>query len=517
MKVTKQLLTVLMAVIVALGGFTVILSSINPGFEGAKCWFYGMDFIGSDWSDWSGSGFHAYHEGEDPLMTLNRVADMTDTVYWSSFNTPNDAGVGHRWWSSSGFGGWREKPHLKVQVESNIMLSDITRQGDPDPLDFNEAQPLDGRRIEYWSMKSTKMTETDEKVLYEYELTKESFLITPAEFWVGFYLVPSQDDAGTGSGWREGTWSDMTGWFMLDFHVWDNAYYDEWMNDPQDEVLTTEYGGTIISQEKKLDPDGYRGGFPIAGWIQGWERAGWTSAGGDSQSPVWYDLRGAETGSYTQEQLWDLHDILMAKTEFSPSMVGSFISLYDSPDRAFSYAEPSFTDFDNSDELVQEVKTPDTSMQKVMYFPINVESFGTYAVDQGWWGLMGWKVYYPSAYFRIRLIYGVYGSFKYLWTEEVTKPFLNETTGEYEGGLDYPDEFERHGTTIIHTTGPLSPFGDLAGGLSGWFGNPLNQIWTLFIILIVIIVFVTALNPGIWSQIAKLYGTSKKGRKGWKT
>jgi len=492
------------------------LGTIQPGFEGAKCNFYGANF---NWDEFEGEDvLHRYQDAEDPILYRdhhNIIGTLVgeEKVYWSSYATPNDAGIGWYEWKYPWSKEERERPHIKVHVESNVQLEHITRQGDPDPLAWNLDNPLEGRRIEYWSKKGTKTTETEDIVTYEYELTKESFLITPAEFWVGCYLVPAQDEAGTDSGWREGEWSDMTLWFRLDFHVWDNAYFDDWLDDPEDQVYTTEYGGTVISKDKKIEPDAYRGGFPIAGWIQGWEKAGWTSdiIAGEQQSPIWYEVKGDETATYTDAQLYELRDKLMSKVEFSPGMVGQFISLYDEPEAQFSY-EPSNTNY-QTDSLAQSVKTPDTSMKKTMYFPINVENFGTYAEAQGFMGLFGWKVYYPSCYFRVRMIYGVYGTFKYLWTEQVTKPFYNDTSGEYEGGLNYPKTIERHGTTVIHTSGPLTPFADLAGGIGDWFSNPFNQLWTFFIIMVIFVLIVTALNPGLWGSLALAYKGTKKSSK----
>lgn len=500
------------------------LGTINPGFEGAKCNFYGAYF---NWDGYEGEDvLHRYQDAEDPLLLYQRhsvIGPLMEEhrVSWTSMATPNDAGIGWRYWhvTSPISSETKEYPHLNIHVESNVQLQHITKQGNPDPLGWNIDNPLEGRRIEYWSKKGTKTTETEDTVTYEYELTKESFLITPAEFWVGFYLIPSQEETGgTASGWREGEWSDITFWFRLDFHVWDNAYHDEWMHDPENEVYTTEYGGIVTSQQKLVAPDAYRGGFPIAGWIQGWEKAGTTSdiLSGEQQSPIWYDVKsGIESKLYTDDQLHALRDILMSKCEFSPGMLGQFISLYDEPEVQFRY-EPRNTNY-QSDSLASSVKTPDSAMKKVMYFPINVENFGTYAEGKGIMGTSGWNVYYPSTYFRVRMIYGVYGTFKYLWTEEVTKPFVvtDPVTGNttYPGGLDYPKTIEIHGTTVIHTSGPLTPFADLAGGIGDWFSNPFNQLWTFLIIMVIVMLGFTALNPGVWGSLALAYKGTKKSSK----
>jgi len=138
-------------------------------------------------------------------------------------------------------------------------------------------------------------------------------------------------------------------------------------------------------------------------------------------------------------------------------------------------------------------------MKETMFFPINILNFGTLSEGSL---LSGYTIFYPSCYLRIRMLYGVYGNFKYLWTEELAR----------DPDIKYPDEddLERHGTTVIHTSGPLSPFADLVGGIGGWFSNPFNQLWTFFIIMVIVIVIVTFFNPGLWAGIIGAYQSGRK-------
>jgi hypothetical protein len=432
------------------------ISVLNPGFEGPKCYFYGTNLLLPQ--DWDGANvLHRYQDAE-PYLAYHEYYGAWDKISWGTVATPNDAVLNWQYHPTSGLGGTIAKPELGIHVESNIQLQDINRQGDP--LGWNTTDPMNAEYIEYWTKTAIK-TETADKIQYHYEVNKESFLLVPVEFWVGFYLVPSQSNAGTFSGWREGEWQNILVWFRLDFNIWDNAYYDPWLDDPQINVFDSLYGGQILNQNKTAD---YRGGFPIAGWIQGWEKAGFTSdtSAGEQESSLWYNVKGGNVNQqYTVDQLASLKDSLMAKCEFAPGMVGQFITLYDSPDAAFTY-ELSEQDF--SESVTQDVKSPDSSMKKVMYFPINIANFGTFADGNVW---NGFKIYYPSAYFRVRMIYGVYGNFTYLWTEEVTKP-------TDQGGLDYPATIETHGTTIISTPGIWTQMGSL--------------LWIIIAIVIIIIV-----------------------------
>jgi hypothetical protein len=467
------------------------LSSLwNPGFEGAKCIFYGVDFRFAE--DWEGTyQLHRYQDAE-PVLATHQYLGFWDKIYWGSTATPNDAVI--EWASGDTHLITEQKqvkrqyPSLEIHVENNIQLEDITRQGDP--LGWNPDDPTSGRRIEYMHKKVVK-EDVGDKILYHYNVTKETFFIAPAEFWIGLALVPSQTNAGTGSGWREGEWQNVVLWFRLDWTTWDNAYLDSWLNDPEINVFNNPHEGKVLNKQKSYE---YRGGFPITGWIQGWEKAGWTSSGEYQESPLWYETRGREEKTYTDTELAILKDKLMSKTRFAPGLVGQFLSLYTEPSASFEYEVPIYSgDTFPEDTITKYVKSPHSSMKSVMYFPINILNFGTYA-DGDWWNR--WTVYYPTAYFRIRVLYGVYGNFTYLWTEELAK----------DPNIDYPDEPERHQTIVIDVPG----VGVWFSGAVEWLSNPFNQMWILFFTLVVVVIVVSVFSPGVWTAMFKTFG--KYGR-----
>ena len=481
------LIAMLVIFFVSMPSLAIMLGIISPGFEGAKCYGYGADFRWGN--NWPGTYIlHRYQDAEEPLVS-NQYYGSWDRIYWATVATPNDMRVGWQTGSTHLITGAKmidkEYPTVGIQIESNIQLQDINRQGDP--LGWDITDPMSGKRIEYWAKTPIK-EETADKVLYHYTVTKESFIVAPSEFWVGFYLLPDTKNAGTGSGWREGEWNNIVIWFMLDFTVWDNAYKDSWLDDPKINVFTNDHEGKIISRQRT---DDYRGGFPIAGWVQGWEKAGWTSVGPE-ESPVWLQTKGKEDKTYTIDQLAQLKEKLMAKVDFTPGLVGQFLSLYNTPSATFDY-EPSMLEGNYADDdVTQYTKTPDSRMQKTMYFPINIGTFGTLVQGDFW---HGWTIYYPSAYFRIRMLYGVYGNFTYLWTEELAK----------DPTVNYPEEPERHGTTVITIPG----IKQTVFGWTDWFANPFNQLWLFFILIIIVLVIVTVFNPGVWATVAL---TLRKGR-----
>jgi len=452
----------LIAIILILGfGSGQPYGVFNPGFEGAKATFYGADIRLTSWT--GAFQLHRYQDAENPLATYYDGFRYFQTIYWANTATPNDANIGWKIDDYVGHGD-RELPTLEIQVESNLQLQDINRQGDP--TGWNITEPMDARHIEYWTKTAVKTSETDTAITYSYNVTKESFFLAPAEFWIGYILVPSQTNAGMDSGWREGEWQNIQTWFRLDFNVWDNAYYDEWINDPKLNIFASEFGGVVANQQRLYE---YRGGFPIAGWIQGWEKAGFASdfPGEERFSDIWIETKGMQSKTYSIDLLGDKKNVLMSRVQFSPGLIGSTISLFDEPASQFSYTTPS--DAGSHTDATKRVKSPDSRLKKVMYFPMTIQNFGTLALGD-WWN--GWTVYYPTTYFRIRMLYGVYGKFTYLWTEETAK------------ALEYPG-FERRGTTIIHAPG-------LWENLGGWTFN-----WILIAIIFIAlgIIFLVFIGP----------------------
>ena len=521
---TKKALGLMIIAVLILSS-PYIMSMINPGFEGAKCYFYGLYFPSGSWQGYSGTDtLHRYQDAESILVRSEGpyyFGSRTSTAQWTSLGTPNDAGVGYILDQRNLDGShsiWT-KPDLKIHVESNLQLQDINRQGDP--LNWNSSEPMDTRRIEYWSKKAVKQSEVNDTannrtiITYQYEMKKESFILSPVEFWVGYYLIPSQENANTGSGWREGEWHNIVVWFRLDFNTWDNAYKDPWLDDPQQNVFTSLYNGTILNEQKTNE---YRGGFPICGWIQNWQKAGWTSQMSNAEGPVWATRKGKNGDAYyTADQLGQLKNELMSKVKIGPGMVGQFISLYNEPDVNFQYKEDlTAGDLQNNDALTNDVKAPDSTMHKVMYFPMNIENLGTLVKETGnFLGIpTGWDVYYPEAYFRVRMIYGVYGTFTYLWTEQVTQPWkiVDPVTGEttYPGGLSYPEKVEIAGTTIIHAAGPAA----WTTGITDYFSQPTTLLWSFFIIMVIVIIIVSVANPGMWTAIAMSRNKGKARAKG---
>lgn len=488
MKSKRKGLSLKMLVVVILASIVVAyalhsngllpLGVIGVGFEGAKCNFYGADF---EFADWQGCGtLHRYQDAES-ILVQHEAYGFWDRIKWGSYAVPNDLSI--VWEYKHAGTGDAAMPELGIHIEQNLAFEEVNRQGDP--IGYNQSDPASRERINVIHKYAEKILDDDTHVQYRWTAEVESYMIVPTEFWLGFNLVPSnQQTGGTDSGWREGTWSGILLWFRLDFSQWDLAYNDPWLNNPVTNVFDTPYQGYIINREQSQS---FRGGFPVAMWVQGWERAGWSNYAGQTTYPIWVTTRGDQQNQYTMDQMAELKDILMAQTRFSPQpLLGNWLNMFTDPSASFSY-EFQQSDFSvdptnpNSSPLLSKIKSFDTSQMRVMYFPLNVINYGSHT--EGHWQ-QWWRVYYPSVYYRIRALYGLYGTFTYLWTEELAK----------DPSINYPPTFERDQTLVIHTTGAIGDFWT-------WLSNP--QVWLTIvaIVIVAIVIIVTVTNPGMWSAI----------------
>lgn len=72
---------------------------------------------------------------------------------------------------------------------------------------------------------------------------------------------------------------------------------------------------------------------------------------------------------------------------------------------------------------------------------------------------------------------------------------------------DIPDDYGRNS---YRSPDPWATFwGDVAAA----FGNPVNQLWLFFILIVAVIVIVTIANPGMWTAVIGIYKTNGGGTK----
>lgn len=446
-------------------------SGYNPGFPGAKVGIYGVKPV--NWgSDWQGNNlFSAIGSVGSSILYHKGAGDSYDKVYWGA--SPGPSGVNLIWDTQPlvavlPSGGISER-QLNVEVQRDIPLSAFFNG---ETLTFANGtaitDPNMGKLIQYWHLSST-VTGTQT----HFNLTKQEYLLVPGNFNVSFWMPPSNYNTQTESGWQEGTWHSINFVFAL--------YWHEWLNDLG--PVTDPAPPNIPLNASDVNAVGWslRGGFPIAGWIQRYQMLIQGPNGQYYDLFKWTTSDGNNLGSNYADP--NLVSNLKALVDFLPSLPGRPLDLYNDPALAASGASPDTrlqqlngTAIDGRANAV----TPSPEITPTQYFTISLNTFGTYPQSLGF--LQGWRIYYPCVTFQLRVIFGVYGSHSYLWTEN---------TAQSNG---YPG-WQGRTVETTYTAGPLT-------GLLDWLA--LNWGWLIFWVIIALVIVMTILNPGLWASLVNL-------------
>jgi hypothetical protein len=336
--------------------------------------------------------------------------------------------------------------NLQIRIQRPTM-QEVNIHGDP--TGGNPTQ------IDWYSFQADKTTSGNTVTWNHYEA-----YVVPVDFIIELSIRPLSDK------WV-GDFQSFDLWMVLDTTTWLNTFtYD------QTKLLNEQITNATITAYN------YKGAFPIWAWVGAWDP--WVVSGRDGNPDKFYD-----PADLSPEEMSDLQTHL----QLQPSFGGSPIELYTKP--GYKYERLFAEDIIKNPELLKQMiqnsipGLPDPRFAETVYFPLTLINFGALQRSGGWW-LTAWdKEYYPTAYMRVRALYAVYGEWTYLWTQEEAN----------KQGYQW-----QNNTSQIK--GSQSEWDKFFGGLSSWFGNPLNEIWLFFILIIAVIVIVTIFNPGLWASVA---------------
>lgn len=469
-----------------MAGFSIIPlgteNFLNPGFEGAKCYIYGMSFDG--YRDSNHTLFLVNEGSKEQVLEdyQGMLPNDYDSIRWID---PERSLTLVEYYSKE----WNDHLQLLVDVESSVPLQGLDKSGARvlgvnsigDPSGWNDTDPTSVQLVEWWTCVPTKVSESNGET--QWVAKKESIALVPADILIHF-SIPPQSGSRHLSGWTEGSWTSTTVWFMLDWVNWLNVAKPILagdLNPPEDLPVTAEriYGD--------------RGGFPITAWVGGWEIIVPTQDGDKYTEFPWsifYQLKGANDYKMTYEQIKVKYPSIVQKVQIYPSVEGNFKDLYTAPDFSFSYDLPETNDGLVLGQYAQE-RLPDPRMKYTQYFPITLNTFGVDVEPTN----KGWDLLYPYVYYRLRVIYGVYGNFTYLWTTKSSED------------VGYPG-FKNGSSTIIHVENPFISF---ASGL----GNLLSQPWFWFLLgTVIVIVLVLVFAPQLVTLgVAYMMSRNSRGRR----
>ncbi len=466
-----------------------IESIINPGFEGAKIQFYGVNFkdFGSDWT-----GTHTIHvagNAEPSLVSHNDITSW-DNIYWGS-NGASDATVVHDF-SSNVLGlTTATRTQLETRVESNIPLASFNYQTST-PLNISGVADWDkGLLLQYWTVRPIgeyNQTLTNGTILntVTYNSTSEDMLLIPGNFHLEIKIPSGQTNAGTGSGWQEGSWSSVDFWYVL--------YWYQWLNSFGNVTSAAEVPPQIPSyavNNRDLQFQ-LRGGLPIAGWIAGYQ-VPIPTASGTTLDAVTYKNKDGLDDQYSSSVISQIG----GSVSMSPSLQGSTVDLY--TQASDQYKLPAWGTTGNVTAYAN-LQSPDIqTLIPTEYFKISVNNIGTVAQGLGFANAGGWNVYYPTVNYLMRFIFGVYGTHTYVWDVQTALQQGYNATQNYP-----PVPTQWHNSTVVGVNVP--GWGSTFN--LDWFKNPFNQIWVLLIILVILVIFI---GPSINAFVLTATGRRKKG------
>jgi hypothetical protein len=221
-----------------------------------------------------------------------------------------------------------------------------------------------------------------------------------------------------------------------------------------------------------------KGGFPIAGWVQGYLANVGPNYPQDYDAEIWGKYRWNNPTHMMTEASYAA---LQGKTQTLPSLNGRALTLFNNPVDPLSQYTGSVQGFE---QILNQAKVYPWAGGAVTpaYFPITIQTLGTVTEGSQW---NGWDLYYPAVNYRFRIIYAVYGTFTYLWTVK---------TAEDNG---YPG-WETRTYQWVHQEGGLE-------WLTGLFSNPLFMFLMVALIIIVVLIVLSIFAPGLLMLINNLF------------
>lgn len=300
----------------------------------------------------------------------------------------------------------------------------------------------------------------------EVKIEKVIVQIVPADFILQLSIVPGRGIY---------SFEDLRLWFALDTVSWMNAYASG-LEDPD----------PLTNSTVELLSSSYRGAFPLVAWVD------------EYQDWVWDNGAGLYRSNPPD-------DTAISYVQLEPSLNGRYIDLYTSPDSKYDLmlAETVIGDQALLEQALEPGWLPDPRFAETVYSYINLNKFGAYVKPTGMLGSFSrFETWYPSVYYRLRVVYAVYGEWVYLWTDEAA-----EDVG-YAG-----DEWEIRTTTKDSFVNPIDSF---FASVAGWFQDPLNLfglgVAGILVLVVVVMVVVGMVAGGGFTGIFGLLLRSRRNK-----
>src|SRR5271157_3083200 len=247
-------------------GLTIVsnLGIVNPGFPGAEVATYGVNFhdFGGDWT-----GINTVHIAGQETGNIVSHGDSLgnwDHIFFSG-TSPTSITVAH---DNGGVLTSTNEQQLETDVESPIPLASYNYQN-ATPLNIGNGLAWDqGEELSFWnptgiqSNTTTTLSNGTKVQSVTYTGTMENLLLIPGNFWLDISIPSAHSRSTTGSGWQEGSWSNLDFWYEIYWYNWLSGYAP---------LLEQDAGSppaSVMSYNARAQQFNNVGGFPIQGWIQ---------------------------------------------------------------------------------------------------------------------------------------------------------------------------------------------------------------------------------------------------------
>lgn len=426
----RNKLTLVMVVFILLTFIVIIpvvssvkLGLVAPGPEGADAYFYGAQFGSKVYRSSQMDKLPSYFNWGTTQTHIVTILKSKDSILTEPYG--GVAVNGPLW--------YYDHDSSKVRVEHSRLTLQAT-----DPIGFG---------------KETKVVEY-QTIIYEnatYKQAKKQVIyLVPSDFRLDISTVP-------GSGLY--TWENIKLWFVFDAVNWKNAYTKDPLDDPEPPT------------EFVVDSYQYKGAFPIIAWIGEYQDWKWIDEDGKVQTEP-------PSGGDKFSQL-------------DPSTGGRVIDLYTSPEQTYKLML-SADIVQNPDLLSEAVLNqipglPDPAFSTTMYSYITLTSFGGYSQPTFFGTHVTHTDWYPAANYRIRVLYGVYGEYTYVWDKKTA------------GDVGYTEDIWDLRKTTFVKSGLQIP--DILGAIAKFFSNPFAMFgfFLVLIIAVLILLVISGVGPMLWT------------------
>lgn len=506
------------------------------GPEGPQAWVYGAQIENQgtpgpmlvDGQPGNNNGFYWSQTGQfEATLTHRQQGTPPCPTYSSSasslvcaFNAP-----GPNWWYQNGQGN--------LLVESTLPDVPYTSPNGAGLQGWTQNQPAMAENDTFYSFKAQNISVTSTGYTTQYTLVQNSILYLPIDFVIQVSAMPVSTPFGAVYTFGQGGSQAVILWFQLNTVEWLNTF-PNYFTKPVTCTTTTQVNCVGDNAQVLTTGSGcqtqientycLRGAFPIMGWIEGSQPWNFYSKDqtGKNNSGI---INVLDTSGSALSTPSNFPSSALSYVNVQPSLGGRILELSTQPSMYYNLTSLEASNYQTASltaeaqNIVNGVTSPPYAPQTV-YFPLTVENMGPYVQDTGNYGetftcvdisYCSYNTWYPSAYYHIRVLYGFYGQWTYLWTvqrdinNQGPSPFTTNSQGQVVSSGNYQN---RTSVEEIHVPATQSALNAAWNGLGEWASQYLGLPATIagWVLIFLAVMLIGGVFFVVWIFLAKRVG-----------